>query len=124
METAEEIERLSKEKSEINEDLEKIKSRIGALRTAASKRRSIALTTAGRIAARLLRSDLPRQEEFINAQNVTMDFQNDSMTVDGKINFAESSNVYLKNASILALFLAAGQSSGFFHPHFALFDNI
>lgn len=124
METAEEIERLSKEKSEIDEDLEKIKSRIGALRTAASKRRSIALTTAGRIAARLLRSDLPRQEEFINAQNVTMDFQNDSMTVDGKINFAESSNVYLKNASILALFLAAGQSSGFFHPHFALFDNI
>lgn len=124
METAEEIERLSSEKATINDTLEKIKTRIATLRAAALKRRSIALTAAGKIAAGILRSDLPRQEEFINAQGVTIDFQNDSMTVDGKINFAESSNVFLKNATILALFLAASQSSGFFHPHFALFDNI
>jgi len=124
LEVAEEIDALSAEKARINETLEKTKSRMAALRTAAAKRRTVALSTTGSLAASLLRSDLPRQEEFISAQNVALGFQNDSMTVDGKINFAESSNVYLKNASILALFLASGQSTGFYHPHFALFDNI
>ena len=124
MEIAEEIDRLSSEKAHINEKLEKTKSRIAALRTAAAKRRATALTAAGAIAASLLKSDLPRQEEFINAQSVAMDFQTDSMMVDGKINFAESSNVFLKNASILSLFLAAGRAHEFYHPHFVLFDNI
>lgn len=124
LEIAEEIDSLSAEKARINGILEKTKSRISALRTAAAKRRSVALTATGTIAASLLRSDLPRQEEFIEAQSVALDFQNDSMTVDGKINFAESSNVFLKNASVLSLFLAAGRSLGFYHPHFVLFDNI
>lgn len=40
------------------------------------------------------------------------------------MNFAESSNVLLKNAAILGLFLAAGTDEMFFHPRFILMDNV
>ena len=46
------------------------------------------------------------------------------MSVDGKMNFAESSNVILKNSSILSLFAAAGRDPIFWHPRFCLFDNV
>ena len=44
--------------------------------------------------------------------------------MDGTYNFAESSNVFLKNATIFALFLAAMKDDTFYHPRFLLFDNI
>ncbi|MEP1574428.1 hypothetical protein [Roseibium album] len=124
MEIAEEIEQLSLEKERLNSELDRIKDRIASLRKDAAKRRGSALTHTGNIAASLLRQDLPRQPEFIKAESVKLDFQTDSMEVDGILNFAESSNVFLKNASIFSLFLAAGRSAGFYHPSFLLFDNI
>ena len=46
------------------------------------------------------------------------------MQVDGELNFAESSNVIVKNTAIFSLLLAATQDLDFYHPRFALFDNI
>src|SRR5215475_2386660 len=46
------------------------------------------------------------------------------MLVDGKMNFAESSNVVLKNSAILSLFLGACYDLEFWHPKFLLMDNI
>src|SRR5262249_10482375 len=48
----------------------------------------------------------------------------DAMSVDGQMNFAESSNVILKNSAILALFAAATLDPDFHHPRFVLFDNV
>lgn len=44
--------------------------------------------------------------------------------VDGEVNFAESSNVILKSAVILALFSAATLDEEFFHSRFLLMDNV
>lgn len=124
IELAEEIEKLSKDKEKLNKQLVKASERMKALRANAEKRRRIALTSTGKIAADLLREDLAGQPEFTKAEHVKINFITDSMEVDGTLNFAESSNVFLKNASILALFLASGSDQNFYHPSFLLMDNI
>ena len=124
LETAEQIEQLSSEKAKLQEDLSKLRDRRSALDAAAKKRRNIALGKVSDIAASLLRKDLDRQPEFADAQSVSLSFPDDAILVDGRINFAESSNVFLKNSAILALFLAAGLDRQFYHPHFLLLDNI
>ncbi len=84
----------------------------------------MALTQVSKIGASILRDDLPRQSEFIKAEDVSIKFQNDAIAVDGRVNFAESSNVFLKNTAILSLLLAAGRDPQFFHPNFLLLDSI
>ena len=46
------------------------------------------------------------------------------MSLDGQSNFAESSNVILKNATVFAFLLAAANDQEFYHPRFVLIDNI
>ena len=122
--TAEEIEKLTSEKIALGEEIEKLKQRNDALRSRAEKRRSIALTKVSDYGAEILRSDFPRQAEFKSATNMSINFQNDSVSVGGLVNFAESSNVFLKNAAIFGLYLAACNDPNFFHPRFLLLDNI
>ena len=90
----------------------------------AGKRRAIALTKISDIAVSLLKADFKRQEEFEDSTHVEINFENDAMSVDGRANFAESSNVFLKNTAIFSVFLASGIDEKFFHPRFLLMDNI
>ena len=115
LDTAEEIQRLSLRKGQLQEEIQRLKDRREALNKGASRRRQIALTHISDIASKLLRSDLDRQPEFKDAQGVELNFRDDAIFVDGKMNFAESSNVFLKNSTILGMFLAAGQDRNFFH---------
>lgn len=124
LEIAEQIQRLSARKAELQGEIQKLKDRREALTAQAGKRRSKALTEISDIAAGLLKRDLDRQAEFKAAQQVTLNFRDDAIFVDGKMNFAESSNVFLKNAAIFGMFLAAGRDAQFFHPRFVLLDNI
>ncbi|WP_406735864.1 AAA family ATPase [Thioclava sp. GXIMD4215] len=124
LKVAEEIEALSASKASVQKDLDIKNARAAALRTTAGKRRTVALSSVSQIAAAILRSDLPRQDEFISAKDVSLNFKNDANSVDGTYNFAESSNVFLKNATIFSLFLAAMKDDAFYHPRFLLFDNI
>jgi hypothetical protein len=124
MEMAREIQRLSKQKAELQASIQELRDRRDILARQASKRRSISLTEISNIAAALLRSDLERQAEFKKAQTVELNFVDDAIFVDGKMNFAESSNVFLKNSAILGMYLAAGQDQQFYHPRFLLLDNI
>jgi hypothetical protein len=55
---------------------------------------------------------------------VVLAFSDDAILVDGSANFAESSNVILKNTAILALFSAATLDADFYHPRFLLMDNV
>ncbi|MEH6740929.1 MAG: hypothetical protein V7695_20640, partial [Sulfitobacter sp.] len=121
---AEDIAALSAEKAALQAKLDIKNARAAALRSTAGKRRTVALSSVSQIAAAILRSDLPRQDEFIKAADVSVNFKNDANSVDGTYNFAESSNVFLKNATIFALFLAAMKDQTFYHPRFLLFDNI
>ena len=122
--TAEKILELSDAKARIQAELESLKARKEALEVHAQKRRRVALSQVSEIAVKILHSDNKHQPEFESAQNVSINFSDDAMIVDGDMNFAESSNVILKNACILSLLLAAGGDPKFFHPRFVLFDNI
>ena len=119
-----EIERLSAEKAELQDQITRLKDRLAALNLAGRTRKAQALSLVSDIARSILRLDLERQEEFRNAQTVSINFADNSVQVDGELNFAESSNVIVKNTAILSLLLAATADVQFYHPRFALFDNI
>lgn len=85
------------------------------------------MTRISEVASTILKRDwsaLKRQAEFKDPKSVTLKFADNAITVDDEMNFAESSNVIVKNAAILALFISAASDPGFNHPRFALFDNI
>lgn len=104
--------------------IESLKAREEALRRESENRRPKALSLVSDVTASILRSDLDRQAEFSSASRVSVDFRSDSISVDGSMNFAESSNVFLKNAAVLGLLLAAGTDGEFYHPRFLLIDNV
>jgi hypothetical protein len=124
LEIATEITRLSAEKAALNEMIENLKSRNAALAREGDQRKRKALTLVSSTAVKLLTQDLPRQDEFLDPQTVTLNFRDDAISVDGNMNFAASSNVILKNSAILALFSAATMDEDFYHPRFLLMDNV
>ena len=124
LEIAEQISELVVAKNAHDTMIKSLKTREKVFREHSEKRRNQALKQLSELASSIIRSDLNRQEGFAGAGSVKVDFQSDSISVDGSVNFAESSNVYLKNAAILGLFLAAANDEKFFHPRFILIDNI
>lgn len=118
------ISELTAEKAVIAERIDGLETREAALRQDAEHRRPRALSRVSSFGASILRSDLPRQAEFMDADEVVLDFRTDTVSVGGLVNFAESSNVVLKNAAVLALLLAAATDKEFHHPRFLLIDNI
>ncbi len=124
LDIASEIDALSENKSKLQTEMDELKGRVDVLQKQAFKRRSKSLTEVSDIAVSLLHADFKRQEEFERSKHVELNFRNDAISVDDHVNFAESSNVFLKNSSILSLFLAAGKDKQFFHPGFLLLDNI
>lgn len=122
---ATELDELSAQKERLNARLTGAKDQRAALQKLASRRRSSALRLISSKAAAILRmDDSGAQEEFKIADSVDLSFEDDAILLDGLANFSESSNVFLKNAAILGLHLAACTDKGFLHPRFALFDNI
>jgi hypothetical protein len=121
---AEEVDKLSEQKAELQVAVDNARQLNQELSKSAGKRRSKALGSISDIAVSFLRADFKRQDEFEVATRVDLNFENDAISVDGKLNFAESSNVFLKNTAILSTFLAALSDDDFFHPRFLLLDNI
>jgi hypothetical protein len=124
LDVAGEVERMERTKNELQITIDNLKKRLYFHQSQAERRRGRAMSEISDIVVSLLHADFKRQEEFESAQKVEINFFNDSMAVDGHMNFAESSNVFLKNAVILSLLLAAGADEEFNHPLFVLFDNI
>lgn len=122
---AEEIDRLTQTKLSLEEISTKLTQRENALQRQVSSRRNQALNAISDNGVSILHEDLEgRQDEFAEAQKLYLNFRDDAIFVDEKLNFAESSNVYLKNTAIFSLFLAAGVDEKFHHPRFLLLDNI
>lgn len=124
LEVAVRISELVAERADLAAEVEALKARSEVLRREAEQRRPRALSLISGIVAAILREDLPRQSEFITAESVGIDFRSDLISVDGSANFAESSNVLLKNSAVLGLLLAAGTDEEFYHPRFLLIDNV
>jgi len=101
-----------------------LKNELEAKRHFADKQRGISISSISEKTLWFLHNDLKRQVEFQNAKAVKLDFGNDVVDVDGRSNFAESSNVILKNSAYLGMLLAACDDDSFLHPKFLLMDNI
>lgn len=121
---AEEVQSLSQRKQELQGQITGLSDRKKVLGHRAQNRRSEALNAVSEWGRLLLRSDLDRQPEFKNPEVVELSFRDDAMFVDGQMNFAESSNVFLKNTVIFSMFMAAGNDEQFNHPRFILLDNV
>lgn len=119
-----EIEKLTQEKEQLQNQINRLKDRQAALEIQSRRRRAEALARVSEKARAILRQDLERQPEFQTAQNVSISFADNSVLVDGELNFAESSNVIVKNTAILSLLLAALDDAKFYHPRFVLLDNV
>lgn len=123
-ELAERVAKLIAERDAAQSEVDRLTALIIRLQHTTSTRVLEAMRLVGSTARNLLMLDLKRQEEFEQPGQVTIDFADDAILVDGKMNFAESSNVVLKNSAILALLGAAARDEKFFHPRFLLMDNV
>lgn len=124
MNVTEKISSLIEQKAELQSEISKLQDRQAAIESFNRKRLFEAMTHISQAACTILRNDLPRQDEFQLCEAVSIDFAKNTISVDGHRNFAESSNVVLKNSAILALWVAACEDDRFWHPRFCLFDNI
>jgi len=123
-ELAEKVATLIAERDAAQSEVDRLTALISRLQHATSGRVQDAMRLVSSTAKSLLMQDLARQEEFESPGQVTIDFADDAILVDGKMNFAESSNVVLKNAAVLALLGAAARDEKFYHPRFVLMDNV
>ena len=110
--------------TQLGVDIEAMRERKRELETIAHERLEKARALISANATRLLATDLPRQDEFFDASRVDLDFADDAIIVDGAMNFAESSNVILKNTVLLSMWSAACRDSDFCYPRFLLMDNV
>jgi hypothetical protein len=123
-ERALEIRKLSEEKARLQGEITEMSDHLKVLEIQSQRRRSVALSSIADIARGLLHSDLERQKEFKAAEGVSIRFGDNALSVDGEMNFADSSSVILKNAAILSIFSAATLDQKFYHPRFVLLDNV
>lgn len=123
---AERYAQLGEEIAEKEKELELVKQKIDLLETQQFSNQKIATEKIQAFAAYILRNDLPRQSEFVNAvfSGIDVNFKANSMALNGQFNYSASSNVYLKNAIRFAIFFASLSLDFFRYPRFIACDNM
>ncbi|MFZ2843659.1 hypothetical protein [Psychrobacter sp.] len=76
------------------------------------------------IALRLLLKDLDREDDFKDPKEISFDFTNDRIKVDGVSNFSASSTSILKTVLKLSILIASCEDPGFLYPRLAIMDNV
>ncbi len=120
----ERIDALSAARASLNDQIDRVETLLKRLQSSAMSRTNKAMSLIGAFGCNILKQDLSREDTFENPTTFSINFGDDAMLVNGKMNFAESSNVVLKNAAILSLLFAACYDAEFWHPRFLLMDNI
>ncbi|WIW45404.2 AAA family ATPase [Bradyrhizobium sp. 62B] len=118
------IDALSMTRAALNDEIDRVEKLLKRLLASATSRTNKAMALVGSIGRNILKQDLSREDAFEDPTTFSINFGDDAMLVDGKMNFAESSNVVLKNAAILSILFAACYDAEFWHPRFLLMDNI
>ena len=125
LEYAEKYEALLKEQSDLKEEGDALTRFIEAeTRRISTERRNVerAISENG---VYLLKHDKDRQEEFRNATDFRMDFeQNVAYLTDQHIKLSASSAFYLKMAARFAFFLSSVQVESMMYPRLLLSDNM
>lgn len=114
----ERLEGLSSRKAALTLEIAALVDATDRLTAAQQERLSKAYKSIETETVAFLHRDLPRQDSFERAENVSFSFRKDEMSVDGHLYSSASSTTYLKN-SLLSGFLAAAASDRQFR-HFRL----
>lgn len=118
------VETLRKEKNELEEELAKVKGRVEDEKSLLEKRSSDVNSTIYSSLENLLNADLDREEEFSNVESLEFSPANNTVYVNGRNSFAESSLVYLNTAFHLALLKSSCEADFMRFPRFLLLDGI
>lgn len=118
------IAELSARKEDLNGRIGQLKSRNESLALEQQARLSKSYTEIADEVRSFLRDDLPRQAEFMNAEQIQFSFETNKITVDGHSYFSASSRVVLRNSFFAGLLFAACGDSAFRHPRFCMMDSI
>lgn len=118
------VDKLSNEKNELNDAINRLKSQNDALQASQARRLEQAYTLIADEVRDLLHHDLRRQDSFESARSVQFDFASNRITVDGHSYFSASSRAILRSSFFLGFFQAATKDSQFRHPRFVMLDTI
>lgn len=115
---------LSRRRDVLNRDIARLKSRNEALKAEQRQALDRSYTEIADVVKILLKSDLPRQDSFMDPKSVAFDFEGNKITVDGHSYFSASSRVILKSSFYLGFLIAAAKDPRFRHPRFCMLDTI
>lgn len=113
---------LSARKSQLDQEIQALSTRISALQLSQTDRLRGAKASIEKNIVEVLRGDLKRQDSFENPEHVQFSFGKNSITVDDHTYFSASSRVVLKTAFLVSFLKAALDDRKFRHPRFLMID--
>lgn len=123
LQLANSFEELKNRKSFLISEISTLETNLKELSNKISRQKHLATKKIEEYAIYFLKNDLPREEEFQNANSISIDFYKNTFSVNGRNQFSASSTVYLKNSIRFALFFASLELDYFRYPRFILCDN-
>lgn len=118
------VDEIKEKKAELNSQIAKLKDGIDSIKEELGHKKDVAYNQIAVLTGNLLEKDLDREIEFKLANDISFNFGDNTIVVDGKSQFSASSMVYLKNCFHLALFWASGVHGFFNYPRLVMFDNV
>jgi len=118
------IQELQKQRDDLARELTELESTIESLEAGQQSRKIDVARVLEKNMIRLLKEDLPLQPEFVDAQVVKYDFEENSVYVNGSRNFSESSTVVLRHIFHLALLSTSMELDYMRVPRFLMLDGI
>lgn len=113
---------LSARKSQLDQNIQALGTRISALQLGQTDRLRTAKASIEKNIIEILRGDLKRQDSFENPEHVHFSFGKNTITVDDHTYFSASSRVVLKTAFLVGFLKAALYDRKFRHPRFLMID--
>lgn len=101
------LEELSQKLGTLESKLEWIRGRISSVIYEQANRRNSAYISVANNFKKILKEDLFRQTEFVQANEVDIDFAANQLSIDGQKQFSASSMVYMRHGFHLALLLSS-----------------
>jgi hypothetical protein len=113
---------LSAKKTQLDQEIQALATRIIALQLSQTDRLRTARASIEKNIIKILRGDLKRQDSFENPEHVRFSFGKNSITVDNHTYFSASSRVVLKTAFLVGFLKSAIDDRNFRHPRFLMID--
>lgn len=112
------------DRNSLQSRLSSLENEVESKESSVINRRNNRKTQISAIALKLLLKDLDREDDFKNPKEVSFDFTNDRIKVDGISNFSASSTSILKTILKLSILIASCEDPGFLYPRLAIIDNV